>query len=628
MNESDQFLTEHASTILSTVGALVIVMDRDGHIVLFNQACQDLTGYSEQEALGKMPWDFLLPFEVRDAVKSVFAELSAGHFPNSYENAWLTKGGAERLISWSNTAICRDDQSVKYVIGTGIDITERIEAEEALKRSVTKFRHLSENTSDWIWEVDAQGAYTYVSPKVIEVLGYSSDEILGKTPFDHMPPEEAQRVGELFASIAQEAKPFEALENINIHKDGHKVVLETSGVPIFDNTGECIGYRGIDRDITERKNAQDQVRVLSQAVEQSSNMIFITDVNGVIQYVNPKFTELTGYTSEEAIGELPSLIQYGETPMEVYQELWQTILAGNEWRGEFKDRRKDGKVFWAAATINPVRNERGQVTHFVAMHEDISHRKLAEEKIQQAMEHAMVASRAKSELLANMSHELRTPLNAIIGFSNTIRDQVFGPLENTKYIEYAGDILLSGEHLLELINDILDVSAIEAGKVELRDDDVSVPKTVDACLLMVNPRAQKGKVSLIKDFSYSLPMLKADERRLKQILINLLSNAIKFTEEGGLVTITAELTKNNQIQLSVTDTGVGMTDVELKKAMTQFGQADSGLDRKHEGTGLGLPLTKGLVDLHNGEFQIESVKGKGTSVSITFPPERVIHPPS
>ncbi len=383
--------------------------------------------------------------------------------------------------------------------------------------------------------------------------------------------------------------------------------------------------------VTRRRTAEDDLRrsnedlrKLSHAVEQSSNMVFITDFDGKIEYVNPKFTEMTGYAPEEAVSQLPSLIKSGDTPREIYEDLWSTVLSGNSWRGELKDRRKDGKAFWASVSIFPVRDDDDVITHFVAMHEDITHRKLAEEKIRAAMEHAEVANRAKSELLANMSHELRTPLNAIIGFSNTIKQEVFGPLENVKYREYAGDILDSGEHLLNLINDILDVSAIEAGKVDLLEEEVSIQGAVEASLRLIQHRAERGGVALRNELPKDSPGLWADERRIKQVLINLLSNAVKFTPQGGHVTVTAYPADGGGYSLVVIDTGIGMDENGIAKAMSQFGQVDSSLNRKFEGTGLGLPLAKGLVDLHGGRFEIESRAGEGTIVCITFPVERVL----
>ncbi len=275
---------------------------------------------------------------------------------------------------------------------------------------------------------------------------------------------------------------------------------------------------------------------------------------------------------------------------------------------------------------------------------DISERKKVEEELDDHREHlrelvqertlelasskegAEKANKAKTEFLASMSHELRTPLNAIIGFSNAIKDQIFGPLGHSRYVEYMDDIQASGEHLLSLINDILDVSAIEAGKAELSEEELSIPMIVDASHTLIRARAKQGKLSLELDIADNLPGIWGDQRRIKQVLLNLLSNAIKFTPEGGTITTTAQLINNSGLTISVADTGVGMAEKEITKAMTQFGQVDSELDRKHEGTGLGLPLAKGLIELHEGCFDVISEKGKGTTVSVTFPPQRVIAP--
>lgn len=235
-----------------------------------------------------------------------------------------------------------------------------------------------------------------------------------------------------------------------------------------------------------------------------------------------------------------------------------------------------------------------------------------------------VANRAKSDFLANMSHELRTPLNAIIGFSSILQTEIFGPIATPKQREYIEDIHHSGEHLLELINDILDVSALEAGKLTLNEEHLNLHTVIDMTWRLVNTRAANKGVRLTQHLPDNLAGLKADKRRLKQILLNLLTNAIKFTPEGGEVKLHATFNGTRTISLSVTDTGIGMNDEDVVKAMSQFGQVDSVFSRTEEGTGLGLPLTKGLVELHNGRMEIHSQKGFGTRVSVHFPRERTV----
>jgi signal transduction histidine kinase len=240
------------------------------------------------------------------------------------------------------------------------------------------------------------------------------------------------------------------------------------------------------------------------------------------------------------------------------------------------------------------------------------------------MEHAKLADRTKSEFLANVSHELRTPLNAIIGFSEMMEREVFGPLGADQYKEYIHDIRKSGTCLLEIINDILDLSKIETGELELREEAIDPDSLIEKCLRVVKPHAKTGGVELSEQFDSGLPAIRADERKFKQILINLLSNAVKFTEEGGKVYVSAEIDESRGLVISVIDTGIGIAADDIPVILMPFGQADSSLARKYEGTGLGLPLTKSLIEMHGGALELESVLGTGTTVTVNFPPHRII----
>ena len=242
-----------------------------------------------------------------------------------------------------------------------------------------------------------------------------------------------------------------------------------------------------------------------------------------------------------------------------------------------------------------------------------------ERRLRVATDNAVMASRAKSEFLANMSHELRTPLNSIIGFSEMIMHERLGELGNTKYAEYATDIHGSGSHLLQIINDILDLSKVEAGKLELREECVDVDHMTTACLSIVRERAQEKNILLETRIDPGLPPLLVDELRVRQALINLVGNAIKFTPNGGSVIVEAAKSTDEQPFLRVIDDGIGIAPDDIEKAMAPFGQADSSLNRRYEGSGLGLPLTKALIELHEGRFEIDSAEGVGTTVTLTFP---------
>ncbi len=255
---------------------------------------------------------------------------------------------------------------------------------------------------------------------------------------------------------------------------------------------------------------------------------------------------------------------------------------------------------------------------------EIKERKIIQEQLISAKRRAEVANRVKSEFLANMSHELRTPLNAVIGFSETLVDEIFGKLANEKQKEYLTDIHSSGQHLLELINDILDVSAIEAGKIEIHEAVVNVKRVADDAILLLKTRAEKGGVELKNMINGKDLKLRADERRVIQILVNLLSNAVKFSHYKGEVKIEGRRLENGAFVFEIVDNGIGMDDAGMAAAMEKFGQAHSSLEIDAEGTGLGLPLTKGLVEAHGGTLSLESEPGVGTTVKIEFPKERVI----
>ena len=747
---------------------------------------------------------------------------------------------------------------------------KRLRMEEALRESKERFRNLVETIKDWIWEVDAQGFYTYVSPRVRDILGYEPEDLLGRTPFDLMPREEAARIKEIFGDIVKAQISFDPIENICLHKDGHPVILETSGMPFFAEDGALKGYRGVDRDITERRHAEEALRKSEKeyrsVIENIQDVFYRSDLNGRLILGSPSGVKMFGYNSlEEMIG-LP-LESFWADPKDREVILAQMKASGSVRDYEAVLKRKDGTLFDAAFTTHfyydnqgsllgtegtirditerkkgeeALRKNEGEAKklaqetmimaeigkiisstlnieevyeRFVAevrklipfdrisinvkdpgtdkvkvayisgldvprrragtifspaktftadvirtrsslvvtpesmkelikrfpgylpsyeaglrsliavplisrdevvgiiilssngqfrygerelsltekvgnqisgaianalifaelkrmeeelrmaqlaletrveertaalaktnkdLQAEITERKHAEELLKTAKEAAEASSIAKSAFLANMGHELRTPLNIIIGFSELMAEGQAGDLNETQK-EYTGDVLQSSRHLLSLINDILDLSRVEAGKLELDASEVFLRDLLKNSQLMVKEKALKHGIQVSQEINGVPDWIRGDERKLKQILYNLLANAVKFTPEGGTVVLAARslsyrqdnwVAGNDQgmeipfqpagesrwVEFSVRDTGIGLKQEDLERIFAPFEQADNTASRRYQGTGLGLSLTRRLVELHGGRIwgTSEGV-GKGSTFSFVIP---------
>jgi PAS domain S-box-containing protein len=367
-------------------------------------------------------------------------------------------------------------------------------------------------------------------------------------------------------------------------------------------------------------------RQMRRVVEGSAQGIVVRSSDEML-YVNDGFAKLVGYnTAKELLARgaehLNDYIHHDDRPMVL--DRIRARLAGEEAVSHYELRlvHEDGTVVWAEVLAALVVWDGKPAS--LSLLTDITARKRAEAELVKSKQAAEYANTAKSQFLAMMSHELRTPLNAILGFSEVLTSELLGPVGQPKYLEYARDIHESGRHLLDLINDILDLAKLEAGKLDLHETEISLGRTIERCVGLVRERARQGKVALEAHVPDGLPALRGDERAVRQVLLNFLSNAVKFTPEGGRVSVCATFDAARGFVLSVSDTGIGMSPKEIEIAFSPFGQIDSALSRKHEGTGLGLPITRALVRLHAGDVTIESAPKCGTTVTAHFPATRAI----
>ena len=545
----------------------------------------------------------------------------------------VTVAGKTRHLRSRHFPIVDGDGALAAVGGIYFDVTrERLIAERA-EQIRDRFDDITRLVSDWVWEVDAAFDFTYVSARVMEVFGLHPRLLLGTNLFDL-----GAFTGESALPDRAMRTPFrDAMFRVTT-SDGGRRLCRMSGMPIFDaDTGVFHGYRGTGSDITAQIEAEERATSaqsrLAHAIESSSEAFALFDRHDRLVICNSRFHEYhptiadlmePGVPFETLIRAGAERGQFADAEGRVEDWVAAELERHKEPVAPYELRLKDGR--WLK--VSDRRTDDGSTvclrTDITALKDREEALRNAEEASREAREAAEVANRAKSEFLANISHELRTPLNAIIGFSEIIRDEMFGPVGSEQYKDYIKDIHDSGEHLYSLINDVLDVSKAEAGKLSLAEGEVDVADAIERCLRLVKERAEHGNVTLVVEIADRLPMLRADERKIKQILLNLLSNAVKFTPEGGSVTTTARIERNGRLALGVADTGIGIAAKDMAAVMAPFGQVDSTLARRYEGTGLGLPLTKSLVDLHDGELDLSSEVGHGTTVTVRFPAARVI----
>lgn len=495
--------------------------------------------------------------------------------------------------------------------------------QEALVESEAKYRLLADNSGDVIFTLDLELNCTYASPAVAQLLGLDQDEAMKQYLSERLTPASLQRALKVFADILSDksSNPKNParqwlVELEAIRKDQTTIWTEVKASQILDQNNNPIGILGVTRDISRRKFISDELRKLSRAVEQSPVLIVITDTQGNIEYVNPKFTEITGYTLTEVLGKNTSILKSGNTPAHEYENLWGTIKSGSEWKGEFQNKRKDGSLYWESASITSIKNDEGEITHFLAVKSDITEKKNIFNELVIAKEKAEESNRLKTAFLQNMSHEFRTPMNGILGFIGLLKNPNLTGDDHIKYIEIVEE---SGQRLLTTINDLIEISKIEAGTVEISLDEVNVGDVLQNMYNFFIPEVKKKELLLDVSSSYvgKSKYVRTDRRKLEGILINLINNALKFTDEGSIEFGCFE--EDNCLVFYVKDTGVGIPADKQEVIFDRFIQADLSNTRGYEGSGLGLSISKAYAESLGGKMWLESAENKGTTFYFSIP---------
>ncbi|HEY9163317.1 MAG TPA: PAS domain S-box protein [Magnetovibrio sp.] len=569
---------------------------------------------------GEVSYGELIHKDDLKRVASEVAKVSASgavHFRHA-DYRVVRPNGEHRWVE-DHTRLVRDDNGViTHYIGYVIDVTERRRIEESRRDSEARYRTMLNTTQQGYWLIDDDNLTVEANPALCRMLGYTSDELEGTSPFDYLTEDSIDTLKQQIAIRAPgDQRTYELVFKT---KDGglKRVLLHATTLPDTITSARSFALL---TDISDIIETQQTLSTLWHALEQSPVGIIITDPTGAIAYANPFFTTMTGYAPGEVLGQNPRMFKSGHTEAEVYEELWKTVSSGHVWRGDLVNARKSGEIYWERQTIAPITASDGTIRHFVAFKEDISTYREAMEEQVRAKEEAQLANQAKSMFLANMSHELRTPLNAVIGFSEMMRDRMQGDLPDI-YQEYAGLIYDSGTHLLHIITDILDMTKVETNRIELAEETFSLDNVAFECVTQISEKARLLNTEVHNDVPTQF-RLHADRLRIKQVLLNLLSNALKSTP-GGRVSISIER-RFGRFAITVTDNGRGMSSDDIATALKPFGQNRRDAYRSTgEGIGLGLPIAQRLIEAHGGRLEIESVEGQGTSVSIILPNQRIL----
>ena len=545
---------------------------------------------------------------------------------------WRTANGDYRSLESSGKPVCSLTGELLGFHGVDRDITDRLATEATLRESEFFLRESQRVAKIGGWRANPAKHTATWTPEVYAILempdSYRPDHRIEASLFSG---KDWKAIADKVAEAYAEGTPF-SVEVDYVTHGGTRKWLEIRGFPHYAD-GRRIDYvMGTIQDISERRIAEQDLRKLYLAAEQSPSSIIVTDVNGRIEYVNRQFCATTGYTAEEVLGKGTGILHSGKTHPDVYVGLWATLKRGDAWTGEFVNRKKNGEHYVDYCRIAPVRQASGEVTHYLAVQEDVTERRrtarelddyrhhleeLVESRtreLQQARAEAEEANRAKSTFLANMSHEIRTPMNAIIGLTHLLRRDARQPDQ----IDRIDKVKLAAKHLLGIINDILDLSKIDAQRMTIEATDFNVAATVEHVCSMMKERADAQHLALLSDVSAELrtAFYVGDPLRIGQVLINYVSNAIKFTPSGS-VTVRARRKSDDGtvavLRFEVEDTGVGLSAEQVDTLFEPFRQADDSTSRRHGGTGLGLAISRRLARMMGGDAGVVSTSGHGST---------------
>ncbi|MCB4361445.1 PAS domain-containing protein [Quatrionicoccus australiensis] len=660
---------ERLSAIVDGVGGYIFIKGRDYRYQFANRATCELFGRSYEEVVGHPDEDFFDAESVERLRTNDRRVMEQGESLRHIENRITQIDGESRSYVAVKVPMRDADGQIIGLLGVSTDITELQRAEKAVRDLGDELAATLRAIPDLLFEIDENGRYCNVWSQAREdELLASRESLIGRTVAEVMPEAAVKVVMGALAEALQTGDSRGQLISLDLPDLGRQWFELSTSLKAGDARPRR--FMVLSRNVSDRLAAQEaagaarneahrllaeaestrlallsmledqkliegQLRKLSQAVEQSPETVVITNLEADIEYVNQAFVETSGYSFDEVVGRNMRLLGSGQTPAATYVALWDALLAGQVWTGELINQRKNGEIFYEHAVISPIRQPDGEVTHYLAIKQDITEKKRINEELVQHRHHleelveqrtgellaakdaAEVASRAKSAFLANMSHEIRTPMNAIAGLTHLL----LRLCQDEEQLDKLGKIKQSADHLTGVINDILDISKIEAGKFELETIEFDLGELLESAGALMRHKAQAKGLALHVAAPLELGgRLRGDPTRLKQALLNYLGNAVKFSEQGtvSLCCSLLEITGNVvSLRFEVSDTGIGVEPEVMGRLFNAFEQADNSTTRHYGGTGLGLVITRHLAELMGGEAGVRSVPGEGSTFWFT-----------
>lgn len=587
----------------------ILLHDLSGRITYANSSAKRMFGYISDNQIVNLMADSL------NGDPEIGQIISGEVMKN---NEWrgqttgLKKSGEKFPVMLSISSILNEKGVPVAFMGVFRDITEQKIAEDKIRESEEKYRSIFEYSNVAMLFTEPHGKIYAANQAACKLFGMTEKELClsGRKPLvDHQDP----RLRKLLHQRQKYGKGSGELTFIK--KDGTRFEAEISSTIFIDGEGNKKTSLLI-YDLTERKLAEQQIRTLGNAIENGPSSIIITDANGEIEFVNRKFKELTQYTLGDVKGKKPRIFNAGHVEDKEFEELWKTLKKGKIWRGEILERRKDDSYFWEDVTISSLSNQDGSISKYILIMNDITEKKQMLNDLIIAKEKAEESDRLKSAFLANMSHEIRTPMNGILGFAELLKEPKLTGEEQQEYISI---IEKSGQRMLNIINDIINISKVESNQMKANLSETSIHEQIEYIFTFFRPEAeQKGlHLKINSKSSFSDPVIITDREKLYAILTNLVKNALKFTREGS-IEIGYEL-KNEYVEFYVRDTGVGVRPEQQEMIFERFRQGSESLARNYEGAGLGLAISKAYVEMLGGKIWVESELGKGSAFYFFLP---------